>query len=340
MNNILQSGRPDDACLLKEEAESWVQTMNRLGASRTPFLFIIDYEMREPVVQPLLEVDPVRIMYDAGGMRNYPQARADARGLMLECRPVPYARYLESFCRVQKHLRDGDSYLVNLTCRTPVLTDRGLRDIFLGSTALFRLFFDDRFVVFSPERFVRIENDRICTYPMKGTIDASAHGAMETLLADGKELAEHLTIVDLLRNDLSLVSRRVSVARFRYVTRVETRRGPILQTSSEIRGELQVNWERRIGDIIASLLPAGSVTGAPKKKTVEIIRAVEDYSRGFYTGVFGIFDGTRLDSGVMIRFIERDGDSFFYKSGGGITVYSDPEAEYREMVQKIYVPIA
>jgi len=66
---------------------------------------------------------------------------------------------------------------------------------------------------------------------------------------------------------------------------------------------------------------------------------VENYDRGFYTGVFGYFDGQNLDSCVMIRFIEKENGEYFYKSGGGITVYSNPESEYEELINKIYVPV-
>jgi para-aminobenzoate synthetase component 1 len=86
-------------------------------------------------------------------------------------------------------------------------------------------------------------------------------------------------------------------------------------------------------------LPAGSVTGAPKAKTVEIIKAAEQEPRGFYTGILGIFDGKQLDSGVMIRFIEKVDGRFFYRSGGGITTQSDCKAEYEEAINKIYVPV-
>ena len=87
------------------------------------------------------------------------------------------------------------------------------------------------------------------------------------------------------------------------------------------------------------LLPAGSISGAPKQKTVEIIQEAESGPRGFYTGVFGYYDGKALDSGVMIRFIEKENDTFYYRSGGGITSKSDLESEYKELIQKIYVPI-
>ena len=87
------------------------------------------------------------------------------------------------------------------------------------------------------------------------------------------------------------------------------------------------------------MLPAGSICGAPKKKTVEIIKAAENYDRGYYTGVFGHFDGKNLDSCVLIRYIENQNGQLVYKSGGGITFMSEADKEYEEMLKKVYVPI-
>ena len=94
------------------------------------------------------------------------------------------------------------------------------------------------------------------------------------------------------------------------------------------------------GDLFISLLPAGSITGAPKPRTVQIIREAETYDRGFYTSVTGYFDGRNLDSAVLIRFLEQppDGTKVF-KSGGGITFRSEARNEYEEMKQKVYVPL-
>lgn len=175
---------------------------------------------------------------------------------------------------------------------------------------------------------------------MKGTIDAALPGAENLLLNNEKELAEHYTIVDLIRNDLSMVAKNVKVDRFRFIDRIKTHRHELLQMSSEISGELAENYMERIGDIFFSMLPAGSVTGAPKKKTLEVIREAEQYDRGYYTGVFGVFDGSCLDSGVMIRFIEKVREGLLYKSGGGITTRSHFEEEYQELIEKIYVPLA
>ena len=174
---------------------------------------------------------------------------------------------------------------------------------------------------------------------MKGTIDAGIQNAEAVLLNDSKELAEHNTIVDLIRNDLSMVSKNVRVEKFRYIDKIKTHEKELLQTSSKICGDLRPDWKEHIGDILIPMLPAGSICGAPKKKTVEIIKEVENYDRDYFTGVFGYYDGQKLESAVMIRFIEKMGDELYFKSGGGITSFSDCESEYREMVDKVYLPI-
>jgi para-aminobenzoate synthetase component 1 len=131
----------------------------------------------------------------------------------------------------------------------------------------------------------------------------------------------------------------VKVKRFRYIDKVHTHSNTLLQVSSEITGNLPADWQENIGTILVSLLPAGSICGAPKKKTCEIIFQAEQEKRGYYTGVVGYFNGEQLDSGVMIRYIEQHGDKYYYRSGGGITTQSDAHTEYLEMIDKVYVPI-
>jgi para-aminobenzoate synthetase component I len=150
-------------------------------------------------------------------------------------------------------------------------------------------------------------------------------------------MAEHIMIVDLLRNDLGMVARDIKVERFRYIDKIVAGDRKLLQVSSEITGRLEDNWQSRLGDIIATLLPAGSISGTPKHSTVQIIEDVEKYDRGYFTGIFGIFDGQSLDTGVMIRYVENIDGTLIYKSGGGITLDSDPTAEYQEMIDKVYL---
>jgi para-aminobenzoate synthetase component 1 len=174
---------------------------------------------------------------------------------------------------------------------------------------------------------------------MKGTIDAAVPDAEKVLLNDEKETAEHVTIVDLLRNDLNMISNNVRVEEFRYIDRLKTNFKELLQVSSVVAGDLEKDYHKNLDDLFDKILPAGSITGAPKKKTVEIIKDAENYNRGYYTGVFGYYDKGVLESAVMIRFIEKENDRYYFKSGGGITIYSDPEKEYQELIDKIYVPV-
>ena len=295
--------------------------------------------MFKPLIFPLEETAKNNICYSIEGAVNYEQPPIISQEYALNKFPVDYSLYKASFDQVMNHIRYGNSFLTNLTFPTKIETDLSLEQIFYLSKAPYKLLVKDQFVVFSPELFVKVRGRKISSFPMKGTIDASIPGAENILMNDPKEIAEHHTIVDLIRNDLSLVADHVKVEKFRYIDEVITRDKKLLQVSSEISGLLPENYHESIGNIISALLPAGSICGAPKKKTLEVIREVESGSRGYYTGIFGVFDGYNLDSTVMIRFIENMDGSMHYRSGGGITVYSDPEKEYREMIDKVYLAI-
>jgi para-aminobenzoate synthetase component 1 len=317
------------------------ETLNSYGRERRPCLFIIDYEMKSLFLFDLAQCEKERVFYSVRNLKNFTLPGNLNKKIGFDKYPVSYQSYERAFQKVQEQLGRGNTYLVNLTFPTEIKTNLTLHEIFLYSRAPYKLLFKDRFVVFSPEQFIAISDNELRTFPMKGTINAAVPGADEKILADEKEKAEHVTIVDLLRNDVGIVARRVFVDDFRSISEVHTHEGRLLQVSSAVRGELDPGWHERLGDIVYGMLPAGSVTGAPKKKTVEIIKKIENYSRGFYTGIFGLYDGQRLDSAVMIRFIERtEKGGLVYKSGGGITSSSTPESEYREMVEKVYVPIA
>jgi para-aminobenzoate synthetase component 1 len=315
------------------------EQLNKWAEAGIPFLFIIDFEINKPLIFRLDEIDPGKLLYSINGLGNCSSQPAIMKSVKLKKHPVKYEDYLEKFNKVNHEITDGNSYLLNLTCRTPVESDATLLDIFHMSSARYKLWFEERFVCFSPETFITISSGKIRSFPMKGTIDAAIPDAEKIILNDIKETAEHYTIVDLIRNDLNMVSSGVRVERFRYIDTIVTNEKRLLQVSSEICGDLEDGYLSRTGDIIFALLPAGSVSGAPKKRTTEIIAAAEGRRRGYYTGIFGLFDGCDLTSSVMIRFIEKQGNSYFYRSGGGITSFSDPLSEYNEMIDKIYVPV-
>jgi para-aminobenzoate synthetase component 1 len=313
------------------------EKLNKFGSSKEPFLFVLSYDLSKFYIQKLsLLPSSIKFEFDSKEIKNTKQER------ILEKFPIDFNQYKTKFDLLQEEIKSGNSYLCNLTAKTKIKTSMTLDEIYNLVQSKFKLRFQnesDNFVCFSPERFIEIKENKIFTYPMKGTIDASIPNAKEIILNDKKEMAEHTMVVDLLRNDLGIIANNVRVDKFRYVEKINAGDKKLLQISSEISANLENNWNEKIGDIITSLLPAGSITGTPKRKTVEILEKLEDYNRDFYTGIFGVFDGEKLDSSVMIRFIEEDIDkNKFYKSGGGITCDSDVLNEYQELLDKIYLP--
>lgn len=319
-------------------AEHVFELMNTCGSKSEPFLFGIDFEVKNGFFINPSEAGKSDIFYNINGYSNCIHTKINNKKVQLIKHPVAYEIYNQAFNIVHENLNEGNSYLTNLTFQTDIELNVTLSEIFHRSQARYRLLYKDDFVVFSPEIFVRIENGIIRSFPMKGTIDASLNDAENTILNNPKETAEHNTIVDLIRNDLSMVATKVKVDRFRYIEKIQTHEKSLLQVSSEISGILPSGYHGELGNIFRKLLPAGSISGAPKKKTLEIIQQAETYSRGFYTGVFGYFDGSKLDSGVMIRFIKKEGNKLIFCSGGGITANSNPQHEYGELKDKVYVP--
>jgi para-aminobenzoate synthetase component I len=317
----------------------FTRCLNEWGERQIPFLFLIDFEMLRPIAWRLSDIDATRVWFQFNGVSNRTVARNTVQPIRLEPSPETFKEYQWRFDIVMRKLEWGGSFLTNLTIRTPVSLSHSLEEIFDCSQARYKLLLKDEFLVFSPETFVRIQDGMIYAYPMKGTIDAAIPNAEKIILSDLKEESEHVTVVDLLRNDLSMVATGVEVTRFRYVDQIRTTRKSLLQVSSEIRGKVMDDFSHRLGDLILRLLPAGSISGAPKDETIKLIRSAEGMERGYYTGVCGLFDGNLMDTGVMIRFIEKQGNQFYFRSGGGITTQSTAEYEFQEAIDKIYVPV-
>ena len=369
-----------------------IDKINRLASQDEPFLFVINYQGDKAFIRLLSDINPEECLFDFEGRGNFSHARKETLKEEIseketwkketsekeisettwQIEPPLYEDYERSFNIVKSNIMAGNSYLTNLTCRVPVSCNLSLEEIFHRAKGKYKLLLRRKrnltpFVCFSPETFVRIKGGRIYSYPMKGTLDASLPNAEKLLMEDRKEAAEHATIVDLIRNDLSRVAEDVRVDKYRYVDVLHTNKGDILQTSSEISGRLPEDYPHHLGEILDVQLPAGSITGAPKDKTMQIIQEAEGYDRGFYTGIMGIYDQGELNSAVMIRFIEEetspvdfetDGEKNFkakegkasegkepkasrklyFKAGGGITSKSDCRKEYEEVIQKIYLP--
>ena len=311
--------------------------ITKLAKNKTPFLFIISFDKSKIVVEELSNLNG-EVLFEIEGFKNYSN-RDIKRGFFFKKKPIAFREYRRAFNEVIEEIKRGNTYLLNLSFKSKIDTNLTLKEIFYISKAKYKLYYRDEFVCFSPEKFIEIKNNIISTYPMKGTIDAGLLRARETILNNQKEMAEHIMIVDLMRNDLGRVGRSVRVEKFRYIDKIEAGEKELLQVSSKITAKLEPNWQGSLGDILDKLLPAGSISGTPKRSTLNIINRVENYNRDFYTGIFGVFTGSTLHSAVMIRFIEKKGDELFYKSGGGITLDSNLADEYRELIDKIYIPV-
>lgn len=304
-----------------------------LATAGKPFFFITDFLAQKIEVHPLEDLAQNNIYFDFNT-----KSKSNNHQHRLELLKPSFKAYLKAFSAIIEAIKCGETYVLNYTQKTAVKTSLTLKEIYESANARYKLFYKDHFVCFSPETFITIEDNTIHTFPMKGTIDAKIPNALQVILDDKKELAEHIMIVDLLRNDLSQVASKVSVTDFRYADTIKAGDKELIQISSHIQGKLDHNWKENLDEIISKLLPAGSISGAPKKSTLKHILAIENYDRGYFCGVMGYFDGRKLTTAVMIRFIERQEDQLFYKSGGGITIDSDAKKEFEELLDKIYIP--
>ena len=313
--------------------------MDELSEKKVPFFFMVDFLVQEVLVYTESELKENNLLIDFQNFKSINIYQEEKKEVQLKAFPTSKEFYRKGFDKVQQNLKLGNSYLTNYTCKTEIEINLSLEEIFYLSKAKYKVLYKEEFVFFSPETFIEIIDDEIFTHPMKGTIDAAKENAIEVLKNDVKEKAEHYTVVDLLRNDLSMVADEVKVNEFQRIDFLKTNKKNLYAMSSEISGKLKPEFQNKIGSVMKNLLPAGSILGAPKSKTLEIILDAENYDRGFYTGVCGWFDGKNLDSCVMIRFIEKESGKLYFKSGGGITHLSNFADEYQEMKNKIYVPI-
>ncbi len=317
---------------------NFIDRVNALAVQKSPFFFLIDFEKKKPLVLSPQEAKAQGLLFDVNGNKNFDAAPNAIINPKVNIHSLDFEKYKKAFDRVLEELKQGNSYLVNLTFPTKIELEASLEELFHAAKAPYRLWVKNKLLSYSPECFIKIKVGQMFSYPMKGTLDASQPNAKEILLGNPKELWEHSTIVDLIRNDLSQYARGVKVNKFRYLETIHHQAKELLQVSSEIEGKLNPDWRTYLGEIIWHLLPAGSISGAPKTKTIDIIQAVEERERGYYTGIYGYFDGENLDSAVAIRYIEQQDKAFYYWSGGGITAYSKIEEEYQELKDKIYVP--
>lgn len=215
----------------KEEAQQW---MNRAGRDNHPFLFAVNYTCTDCRVWPLDDVPNDAVLYKIGAETNAPRQTGMPlpQNSALTFTAEGEEEYHKRFNIVMDNLHLGNSFLVNLTSRIPIKTNLSLRELFVLSEAKYKLWLKDELVCFSPETFLQINNGIISCCPMKGTIKANRTDSLQQLMDDKKEAAEHATIVDLIRNDLSMVADHVHVERYRYADLLHTDHGDLWQTSS------------------------------------------------------------------------------------------------------------
>lgn len=253
----------------------------------------------------------------------------------------------EEFCamveRAKQYIRDGDIFQIVLSNRLSAPFEGSLFDTYRVLRTInpspYMFYFsgtDVEVAGASPETLVKLENGVLHTFPLAGTRprgrDEAEDRALEAeLLADPKELAEHDMLVDLGRNDLGRISKFGTV-------RVETlhavqRYSHVMHIGSTVRGEIRP--DRDALDAIGAVLPAGTLSGAPKIRACQLIGELERNKRGIYGGAIGYVDfAGNMDTCIAIRIAYKKNGRVFVRSGAGIVADSDPEKEYQECLNK------
>ena len=254
-----------------------------------------------------------------------------------------FSRYQQKIHKIKEHLLNGDVYQINYTEKMEFKIKEDPLSFFLGVRQDIRPHYGcfinlgyASVISFSPERFFKTDQGIISSYPMKGTrprlnIEKKDREQVEDLKHSDKDKAEHIMIVDLLRNDIGKISEfgSVEVNNLFSIESFET----VHQMVSEVRGKLIKNIKEN--DIIKAMFPGGSITGAPKEISMKIIDSLENYDRGIYTGAIGKVDSNgEMDFSIAIRTLFIDNSKGIYPVGGGIVWDSNVKEEYDEAYQK------
>ena len=280
----------------------------------------------------------------AGLLKNGKKAQEKGGRLCGEVTPLfDKSSYCAMVEKAKNHIREGDIFQIVLSNRLSapfegslLNTYRVLRTINPSPYMFYFSGTDVEVAGASPETLVKLENGVLHTFPLAGTrprgkTEAEDIALEKELLADEKELAEHNMLVDLGRNDLGKISRfgTVKVEKLHSVERYSH----VMHIGSTVRGEIRE--DRDALDAIEALLPAGTLSGAPKIRACQLIGELENNKRGIYGGAIGYIDFTgNMDTCIAIRIAYKKNGKVFVRSGAGIVADSDPEKEFMECLNK------
>tara|TARA_R110001592_G_scaffold198448_4_gene446680 strand:- start:3965 stop:5002 length:1038 start_codon:yes stop_codon:yes gene_type:complete len=253
----------------------------------------------------------------------------------------PQTQYKKQFDQIKNYIYSGDCYQVNLTQRFETNTDLNATDLYFATRQKIRtpyscfISFNEtqHLLSFSPEQFIAIKNRIIESKPIKGTIANTGNAENLDILKNSKKnQAENVMIVDLIRNDLGRVCKASSI-HVPELFKVETYDN-VHHLVSHIKGSLKKGVSEL--EAFLSCFPGGSITGAPKIRSMQIIDEIEKHDRSAYCGsVFYLNHNGNFDSNILIRTVIKDGDQLFCWAGGGIVADSEYLEEYQESLTKV-----
>ena len=277
-------------------------------------------------------------------LRNGERKKEPAGRLTTEVEPMfSKEQYCDMVEKAKRHIFEGDIFQIVLSNRLSAgfegslfNTYRVLRTINPSPYMFYFSGTDVEIAGASPETLVKLENGVLHTFPLAGTsprgkTEAEDKALEAGLLADEKELAEHNMLVDLGRNDLGKISRfgSVKVEKLHSIERYSH----VMHIGSTVRGEIRDGFDSL--DAVSAVLPAGTLSGAPKIRACQLIAELENNKRGIYGGAIGYIDFTgNLDTCIAIRIAYKKNGKVFVRSGAGIVADSVPEKEYQECINK------
>lgn len=309
---------------------------------RQKIILIVNMSLEEPETayhKAILKLNQLKQLLQTGEKKQGAAGKVTGEVTALFSK----AEYCDMVERAKHHIREGDIFQIVLSNRLSapfegslLNTYRVLRTINPSPYMFYFSGTDVEVAGASPETLVKLEDGVLHTFPLAGTrprgkTEAEDLALEQELLADEKELAEHNMLVDLGRNDLGKISKFGTVE-------VETlhsieRYSHVMHIGSTVRGEIRDEFDAL--DAVSAVLPAGTLSGAPKIRACQLIGELENNKRGIYGGAIGYIDFTgNLDTCIAIRIAYRKNGKVFVRSGAGIVFDSDPEKEYQECINK------